>query len=222
MRGKAHVCISAFLCQAFAVLLYKDFTPIPLVIGALFGIFADIDEEQSKISYLLIGKLGVSKKSNNYGYRKGNTQKDVAVKMLRQTALTLVMILLGIFLYFLSEKNMYFAFGCFYLSAIPWTKHRTLSHSIFSSLVVGISAYLSFNLYGFPKYGVYCGVGYFLHIFEDTFTASGTPLLYPFSKKHFKIPLMKTGTTKGALVEFAFMCISFSICVAAYIFMIKM
>ena len=100
---------------------------------------------------------------------------------------------------------------------LPRAKHRTLSHSILSTLVVGTCAYFGFNEFGIAKYGIYCGVGYFLHIFEDMFTVSGVPLLYPFSKKRFKIPLMSTGTPRGAAVEFAFEAISLCLCIALYL-----
>lgn len=216
MRGKAHLSISALLCQCFALLFFRDFTPIPLIIGAFFGLLADIDEEQSKISYLLIKGFGGSKRIGGVNHHKTDTKYNARLKKMRQVALTTVMLSLGILLFILSKKNLFFSLGCVYISILPWTKHRTLSHSIFSSLIIGICAYLSFSLYGVSKYGIYCGVGYFLHIFEDSFTVTGTPLFYPISKKKFKIPLMSTGTSKGAIVEFAFMLVSFCLCIITY------
>lgn len=220
MRGKAHLCISALLCQCFALIFFKDFTPIPLIIGSIFGLLADIDEEQSKISYFLIKGFGGSKRIGGKNHHKTDVKYNARLKKMRQIALSVVMILWGILLFIFSKKNIFFSIGCFYVSFLPWTKHRTLSHSILSSLIIGVCTYLSFNLYGVGQYGIYCGVGYFLHIFEDSFTVSGTPLLYPFSKKKFKIPLMSTGTSKGAIVEFAFMLISFCLCVITYFIML--
>lgn len=220
MRGKAHLKISALLCQCFALLFYRDFTPIPLIIGAFFGLMADIDEEQSKISYLLIKKLGGSKRIGGVNYHKTDIKYNARLKKKRQIALSLVLVLFAVLFVLVSKKNIFFALGCIYISYLPWTKHRTLSHSILSSLIVGTCAYLSFNLYGIPKYGVYCGVGYFLHIFEDSFTVTGTPLLYPFSKKKFKIPLMSTNTSRGAIVEGIFTLVSLCLCIITYLFML--
>ena len=219
MRGKAHLYISALLCQCFALIVYRDFTPIPLIIGALFGLVADIDEEQSKISYLLIRGFGGSKKVGGVNSRKTNVKYNARLKRKRQIALTTVLVVFATIFFLLSKKNIFFSIGCLYISILPWTKHRSLSHSILSSLIVGICAYMSFNLYGIAKYGVYCGVGYFLHIFEDSFTVSGTPLFYPFSKKRYKIPLMSTGTSKGAIVEGVFTIISLCLCIITYIWM---
>lgn len=216
MRGKAHLSISAFLCQCFALIFFRDFTPIPLVIGAFFGLMADIDEEQSKISYFLIKGFGGKKRIGGVNHHKTDVKYNSLRKKMRQAALTVVMIAIAAAFYYLSDKNLFFALGCLYISILPWTKHRTLSHSIFSSLIIGLCAYLSFNLYGVGKYGIYCGVGYFLHIVEDSFTVTGTPMLYPFSKKKFKIPIMSTGTNKGALVEAVFMLISLCLCIVTY------
>ena len=216
MRGVAHLSISALLCQCFALLVFKDFTPIPLLIGAIFGLIADIDEDQSKISYMLVGKLGGPKRIGGVNHHKTDVKYNSRIKKIRQIAITLVVLFIGFILYILSKKNIFFLLGCMYISILPWTKHRSLSHSILSSLVVGTCAYLGFKTYGLSKYGIYCGIGYFLHVFEDFFTVSGVPLFYPISKKRFKVPLMSTGTKKGSIVEFAFMVISFCLCVITY------
>lgn len=218
MTGKAHMYISAFLCQCFALLVYRDFSPAPLVIGAIFGLLADIDTDQSKISYLLIKKFGGSKRIAGVNHYKTDVRYNARVEKARRCALSVVLVFGGLVLTFISRKNIYFLFGCLYTAFLPWTKHRTLSHTLLSSIIIGVCATLSFRLYGLTNYGVYCGVGYFLHIFEDSFTKSGTPLFFPFSKKKFKIPLMSTGTTKGAMVELAFGCISFTLCVITYFF----
>lgn len=221
MRGVAHLSISALLCQCFALVFFKDFTPIPLFIGALFGLVADIDEDQSKISYLLIKNFGGKKRIGGVNHHKTDKKYNARIKKMRQIAITVMVIFIGIVVFLLTKNNIYFLIGFIYISMLPWAKHRTLSHSIFSSLIVGVCAYLGFKVFGIPKYGIYCGIGYFLHIFEDMFTVSGVPLLYPFSKKRFKIPLMSTGTSKGAIVEFAFEAISFCLCVALYLHMVS-
>lgn len=221
MRGVAHLSISALLCQCFALVFFKDFTPVPLIIGAILGLVADIDEDQSKISYLLIKNFGGKKRIGGVNHHKTDKKYNSRIKKMRQVAITVVVIALGVLTFLLTKKNIYFLVAFLYVSILPWAKHRTLSHSILSSLVVGLCAYLGFNGFGMSKYGIYCGVGYFLHIFEDMFTVSGVPLLYPFSKKRFKVPLMSTGTSKGAIVEFAFEAISFCLCVALYILMMS-
>lgn len=222
MRGVAHLSISAFLCQCFALVFFKDFTPIPLIIGALFGLVADIDEDQSKISYLLIKNFGGKKRIGGVNHHKTDKKYNSMIKRMRRMAITFMVLLIGVIVFVITKSNFYFLVGFIYISVLPWTKHRSLSHSIISTLIIGVSAYLGFTQLGLElgKYGIYCGVGYFLHIFEDMFTVSGVPLFYPISKKRFKVPLMSTGTSKGAIVEFAFEAISFCLCVATYLHML--
>ena len=62
MTGKAHFWISAILCQFIAVILFKDLSAAPFIIGAICGLIADIDEDQSKISYMLIKGFGGKKR----------------------------------------------------------------------------------------------------------------------------------------------------------------
>lgn len=216
MTGKAHLSISALLCQCFAILVYRDLTPIPLMIGAFFGLMADIDEPQSKISYMLIKGFGGKQKIGGVNARKTDTKHNQRLKRNRQIALTAVLILIGLTLAVL-KLSIFFTLACFYISILPWTTHRTLSHSLTSSIVVGLCMFLGFNSYGAGQYGIYCGIGYFLHIFEDSFTVTGTPLFYPFSDKRYKIPLMSTGSTKGKIVEMIFVLVSLVLCGLTYL-----
>lgn len=217
MTGKAHLCISALLCQCFAIVFFKDFSPLPLIIGAFFGLMADIDEPQSKIAYLLIKGFGGKQKIKGKNSTVTDTKHNKRLRIIRQIALSTVLIIIGLILAICFKLNIFFSCACFYIAILPWTTHRTLSHSLFSSVVVGLFMYLGFNSYGLGKYGIYSGVGYFLHIFEDSFTVTGTPLFYPFSKKKYKLPLMSTGTDKGKLVEFGFILVSLILCIAIYV-----
>lgn len=215
MTGKAHLWISALLCPCFAMLVFRDFSPIPFFIGAFFGLMADIDEPQSKISYFLIQGFGGKQKIGGVNAKRTNTKHNKRVRVARQAALTSVLIFIGLTFLFL-KLSIFFTLACIYISILPWTPHRSLSHSLFSGIVLGLLLFLGFNSYGLGRYGIYCGVGYLLHIFEDSFTVSGTPLFYPFSKKKYKIPIMSTGTTRGGFVEMGFILVS--LCLALVTF----
>lgn len=209
MRGKSHFFISAFLTESIALLAFHDtaihLAPVPLIIGGICALVPDIDEPNSKISRKLIGDLG--------GKQTDNPLHNKMIRFERQCALTGILAAIG--------------YGCFYfklypltlvvlyLAALPWAKHRGISHTIISTLIVGglsILALRNINIY----YGWYIAIGYFLHLVEDTFTVSGVAYFYPFSKKRYKIPLMSTGTKKGAVVETIFIAISFVICFLSY------
>ena len=222
MTGRSHSIISAFLCQFIAMVLFKDISIAPIVIGAICGLIADIDEDQSKISYMLIKGFGGKKRIKDVNYHKTDTKYNARIKLKRRIALSTVIVFISILLFLLSSKNIFFSFAFIYIAILPWTTHRSLSHSILSSVIIGGFSYLGFRQYNLPLYGIYVGIGYFLHIFEDMFTMSGVPLLYPFIKKKFRIPLMSTGSKKGALIELTFILISIALCfISFYVVFIK-
>lgn len=216
MTGKAHFFISAFLCQVFAMIFFKDITPYPFIIGAICGLLADIDEDQSKISYMLIKGFGGKKRIKDVNYYKTDKKHNSRIKLYRRIALSVVLVTIGLALFLIFKPNIYFSLALFYIACLPWTTHRTLSHSFLSTFIVGGLFTLGLHKYNLTKYGLYILVGYFLHIFEDMFTVSGVPLFYPFSKKKFKIPLMSTGTTKGSIVELVFILMSVGLCAITF------
>lgn len=217
MRGKAHLFISAFLCQTFGLIFFKDFTPVPLIIGAICGLFADIDEPNSKISYYLIGHIGGAKRVGGVNYSFTDKKHNKKITFKRQLALTIVLILIAIALFFLT-RNIWFSLLCIYVSYLPWTTHRTLSHSLLSAIVFGVCMYIGLNSYNLGKYGIYAGFGYLCHLLEDSLTVTGVPYFYPLSKKKFKIPLMKTGTSNGGLFEWGVIFGTGLLCIVIYLF----
>lgn len=217
MTGKAHFWISAILCQFIAVILFKDLSAAPFIIGAICGLIADIDEDQSKISYMLIKGFGGKKRIKDVNYHKTDVKYNARIKLKRRIALSTLLIFSGLIMFLIFKLNIFLSLVLFYIAYLPWTVHRTLSHSLFSSLVIGCLSTMGLNQYNLTIYGIYIGIGYFLHIFEDMFTISGVPLLYPFSKKRYKIPLMSTGTTKGGIVELTFILLSAALCLITYI-----
>lgn len=69
-------------------------------------------------------------------------------------------------------------------------KHRTITHSLITCLVLGL-----------PLYALNSAIGsvfifnYLIHLILDTATVSGVPWLYPISKKRLSFKLCKTGGT---------------------------
>lgn len=66
--------------------------------------------------------------------------------------------------------------------------HRGFTHTMIPCLLLGV---LAFNLNSELLWGF--ALGYFLHIVGDSFSKSGVPFLWPFTKKHIGVPLYKTG-----------------------------
>lgn len=67
-------------------------------------------------------------------------------------------------------------------------KHRTITHSLIALFLTTITV-ITFNF----SIGVIFGVNYLIHLFLDSFTKTGVPLFYPFSKKYYGFKLIKSG-----------------------------
>ena len=74
-------------------------------------------------------------------------------------------------------------------------KHRTITHS---TLFLLISSYL-ISIYNF-NIGLIWLVCYLSHLIADSFTKTGTPFLYPISKKYYGLKLIKTGGTEDMFI----------------------
>lgn len=71
--------------------------------------------------------------------------------------------------------------------------HRGFTHTLIATVLVG---WLLFYFTTSVPFGIAQGItiGYLFHILGDSFSKSGVPLFMPFTKKHFGIPLYRTGS----------------------------
>jgi inner membrane protein len=74
--------------------------------------------------------------------------------------------------------------------------HRGLTHSL---LFTGITAAISFLTLP-SNWAMGLAVGYAGHLLGDFFSVSGIPLLAPFSKKKYKLPIYKTGGLSETII----------------------
>jgi len=82
-------------------------------------------------------------------------------------------------------------------------RHRRFFHNLFFLvavllLTVVISLSLGLSLYYVKAFDIGFTAGFSSHLFGDVITFRGVDLLYPFSKKSFKIPI---GSSKSLLVN---------------------
>lgn len=83
-------------------------------------------------------------------------------------------------------------------------KHRTITHSL-----IGLLGSTLFVYYFAPKVALVFGLNYLLHLVADSFTKTGVPYLYPFSKKTYGKKLIVTGKAEdGFILLLALLCIS--------------
>lgn len=97
----------------------------------------------------------------------------------------------------LKFNNGYLALMFAYIGIYPYTKHRTLSHSLLSLAIIGVLAFM-----GLPNNNIafYIITGYAVHLLEDTLTNKGIPHLYPFIQTKYRLPLMSTGSWKEYII----------------------
>jgi inner membrane protein len=70
--------------------------------------------------------------------------------------------------------------------------HRGITHTLLASIIVG--SLLFYFSKGFPSpLAIGLTIGYLFHILEDALSIEGVPLLFPITKKHFGIPIYRTG-----------------------------
>lgn len=73
--------------------------------------------------------------------------------------------------------------------------HRTTTHSLLSLIFFCIPLTLISI-----KVTVYFFIGYFMHLYADSFTKSGVPFLFPFDKNKYGLKLMKTGSSTESVI----------------------
>lgn len=80
-----------------------------------------------------------------------------------------------------------------YLNLIIWTKHRTLSHSLLSIIIIFLIINLNSLFFNnFEAFNIILSLCYASHIIlGDIYTKKGVALFYPFSKKYISLPINK-------------------------------
>lgn len=66
-------------------------------------------------------------------------------------------------------------------------RHRGASHSLLVAFAIWFLTYLLFGSYADALL-----IGYISHLFADSFTVRGVPLLWPFSRKNYGIRIIHT------------------------------
>lgn len=180
MRGRSHVIISSLMCQTVSTALFKDYTLIPAIVGGIYATIPDIDHFNSIITNRILKCLP-------FRVRKPKLRKVMLSLML----FALSTIIAGI------TANPYLPLIALFTSYLALTKHRRLSHSLLSNSIFGLLSVFGFGI----LIGFYAFYGYFMHLMEDLITYGGVPLLYPFSKKKYRIPIIKVDSFVGNLIE---------------------
>ncbi|MFJ8531234.1 metal-dependent hydrolase [Bacillus sp. NPDC094106] len=76
--------------------------------------------------------------------------------------------------------------------------HRGLTHTLLFTMLLSILLFFCTTFFNgylqvmYSQFVIGVTVGYLSHLLLDSMTKSGVPLLYPFTKKHFRIAKFKT------------------------------
>jgi inner membrane protein len=181
MTGKTHLGIGVM-----TTVIASEYIPIHLSLSALgicalASVLPDIDHPKSMINKYILPVKNKTFKATIY-------------------------ITLGVFIFIVN----YFYFNYIYLKSvgvffvlIGISSHRNgVTHSLTGFLCFfAIFGYAAVS-YGFNEWIIPFAFGYGGHLVADMFTNSGIPLLFPFKKKRFKMPItFAVGSWWGNLIE---------------------
>ena len=92
--------------------------------------------------------------------------------------------------------------GCFVCLA-PFTSHRSWTHTLWAAALWTYIGHLANQSLGWHGVALFAGGGYVSHLLADTLTKAGVKWLMPLADISLKIPLIRTGSPSGNMLEVA-------------------
>lgn len=181
MTGKTHVGVGVISTVILSEYFKYNLTIGVVFVSALASLLPDVDHPKSII--------------NQY-----------VLPMKRKEFKIAVYVVLGVFLIILNYfyfNNAYLTTAGILLIMIGVSTHREgITHSLAGFICFSASfGYLAVT-YKFQELIIPFAIGYGMHLIGDMFTNRGVPLLFPFKKKKFKMPITySVGSWWGDLLE---------------------
>jgi inner membrane protein len=216
MMGRAHLIISTGVTLSVLGLTNQHITLPVIAVAALSSLLPDIDEPNSLLvtraiptsvlrflQILLIGS-GVFLQFYGTAFAPWNTVLAVLVGLVSfmpsRTLRNVIMILIGIgligFGHTFTPWNYIIGSMLIVCALVP---HRGLTHTIYG--VLGWTLLLFFATHTYDNVlWIAGGLSYLLHLLADSLTNHGIRPIPPL-KFRFKLQLMSTGTSAGAMFE---------------------
>lgn len=160
-------------------------TALGLAAFAYFQLAPGPDQRLSYVAALAFGLLG--------GALQGGPARRLA----------LLFTGLGTVLAGLYAQALWLSLLGVFICGAPFTAHRSWTHTIWATALWAYIGYLANRSLGWHGVMHYAGAGYASHLLADTLTKSGVRWLLPLSDFSFKIPLLRTGSKLGNVVEAA-------------------
>ena len=99
-----------------------------------------------------------------------------------------------------------------FVALAPFTAHRSWTHTIWATILWTYIGYLANRSLGWRGVAHFAGAGYVSHLLADTLTKAGVRWLLPVSDFSFKIPLVRTGSKSGNMLEIS-ICLGYGLLV---------
>ncbi|MET4105564.1 metal-dependent hydrolase [Hymenobacter sp. UYP22] len=99
-----------------------------------------------------------------------------------------------------------------FVSVAPFTSHRSWTHTIWAAGLWTYIGHLANQSLGWHGVALFAGGGYASHLLADTLTKAGVKWFRPLTDVCLKIPLIRTGSKSGNLLEVA-ICIGYALLV---------
>ncbi|GAB3830589.1 metal-dependent hydrolase [Hymenobacter jeollabukensis] len=138
----------------------------------------------------------------------GMAMQNQAVRKLALLFTGAASVLIGLY-----EQMLWLSLLGAFVTAAPYTSHRSYTHTIWAAAFWTYIGHLANKDLGWHGVAVYAGAGYMSHLLADTLTKSGVRYFLPLSDKALKVPLISTGSTAGNLLELG-ICAAYGLVVA--------
>ncbi|MBC6991023.1 metal-dependent hydrolase [Hymenobacter sp. BT491] len=225
MRGSSHLAIGLITGVAVGGLVTGiPFSPAGIALAGFSALAPDLDHPESRLSQ----RLGFSRNyvrlafvvaagglaaythfmlpqgpDRRMGFTAALSFGLIGIAMQGGSARRLALAFTGILTVL---AGLYFEFlwlsllGAF-VALAPFTSHRTWTHTLWAAGLWTYIGYLANQSLGWHGVAQFAGAGYVSHLIADSLTKAGVKWLMPFSETAFKIPLIRTGSTSGNVLE---------------------
>ncbi|MBC8081638.1 MAG: metal-dependent hydrolase [Hymenobacter sp.] len=90
-----------------------------------------------------------------------------------------------------------------FVAVAPFTSHRSWTHTLWAAGLWTYIGHLANQSLGWHGVALFAGGGYLSHLLADTLTKAGVKWFMPLADTSLKIPLIRTGSASGNLLEVA-------------------
>ena len=88
-----------------------------------------------------------------------------------------------------------------FVALAPFTHHRSWTHTVWAAAFWTYTGHLAEHHLGWRGVALFAGAGYVSHLVADTLTKAGVRWLFPLLNYAFKVPLIRTGSATGNVLE---------------------